>query len=71
MSAQLYSADELMAKAGCRSMREYRAWLRKQGVRFIDAPGGPIVPHESLLAVIGLQQAQNSQPAEYDPATTI
>jgi len=66
----LYSADELMAKTGCESIRQLRAWLRKNGIRAIDAPGGPVVTHEALLEVSGLRKAQNESEL-YDPATTV
>lgn len=66
----LYSAEELMAKTGCKSLREYRGWLRKQGIKHIDAPAGPIVPHEALLEVLGLR-VEAKAPEFYDPALVI
>ena len=68
--AELHSAQELMEKSGCESMRQFRAWLRKNRIKFIDAPGGPLVPHEALVLAAGLDLAQND-PAPYDPQATI
>lgn len=65
MNAAVYSADELMRKTGCQSMREFRAWLRKNKIRCIDAPAGPIVAHEGLLDAMGINRAQD---ALCDPA---
>lgn len=66
----LHSADELMAKTGCTTKRALRAWLRRHRIKMIDAPAGPLVPHEALLDALGLKREQ-TEPELYDPATTV
>lgn len=62
MPAALHSAVDLMTVTGCKTARELRAWLRRNKIAFIDAPAGPIVVHEALMAASGLKQAQNDDP---------